>query len=115
MVLYVLKWDIIPSKAEEYQTWARFAIKRTVDVPGVIETCAYRPVAGHSQVVTTYAFTNFESWATWFSHPIVQSVFNELFSLATNVHRELWEPSPIIPEPIRPGARGDVDSSGLPE
>ena len=101
MVLYVLRWDINPSRADEYEKWAEFAIGQTVRVPGVLEFRAYRPVAGKSQVVVTYDFTDFDSWEAWFNNRVIQEIFDQLFNLATNVQRELWEPSPIAPEPVR--------------
>ncbi len=33
MVLYALKWDVHPDKAEGYPKWAEGAIKRTIAVP----------------------------------------------------------------------------------
>ena len=104
MHLYVLRWDIIPSRADNYKQWAEFAIGRTVRVPGVQEFRAYRPVAGKSQVVVTYEFADFDSWETWFNNKIIQEIFEQLFNLATNVQRELWEPSPIAPEPVSAAA-----------
>ena len=100
MYLYVLRWDINPARGEAYDNWAVKAIRRSLSIPGVVEVRAYRPIAGQSQVVVTFDFNDFESWSAWFNDPQVQIIFNELSSMATNVHRELWEPSPLIPEPI---------------
>lgn len=100
MYLYVLKWDINPNRSEAYDEWALKAIRRSLAVPGVHEVRAFRPIAGGSQVVVTFEFDDFESWSSWFNDAQIQQVFNELFSMAANVYRELWEPSPLIPEPI---------------
>lgn len=100
MFLYVLKWDIIPGKVEDYLNWAAIAIGRTVRAPGVQEFRAYRPVAGKSEVVVTYEFADFNAWETWFNNQVIQEIFDQLFNLTTNVERELWEPSPIAPEPV---------------
>jgi antibiotic biosynthesis monooxygenase (ABM) superfamily enzyme len=102
MILYILKWDIIPEKEDIYLEWTGPALQRSLSVPGVIEARAYRPVAGSSQVAFIYEFTDFDSWTNWFNHREVQTVFEELFELATNIYREVWEPSPIFPEPFRP-------------
>lgn len=104
MYLYVLRWDINPSRGEDYDRWATKAIEQSMLAPGVVEVRAFRPIAGQSQVVVTFEFQDFETWSAWFNDPIIQRIFNELFSMATNVHRELWEPSPLIPEPIRSSA-----------
>lgn len=102
MYLYVLRWDIITGRSEDYETWTKFAIERTLAVPGVKEFRAFRPAAGSSQVVVTYEFTSFEDWTSWFNNPDIQQIFDKLFELTTNVDRELWEPSPLAPAPIRP-------------
>lgn len=107
MLLYVIRWDIPSEQSDDYLAWVRSAIKQTTAVPGVIELRSYRPVAGESQVVTIFEFEDFESWSAWFNHEKVQAVFEEMFDMVTNVHRELWEPSPIVPEPIRPHQPGD--------
>ena len=103
MVLQVMKWDIHPDKVEDYLKWTESAIKRTLAAPGVVEFRAYRPATGMSQVVTTYEFVDMAAWAAWQSNEDLQKAINELRTLALNVNIEVWGPSPIIPEPIRPG------------
>ncbi len=103
MVLYVMKWNIHPDKKEAYLEWSQGAIQRTLAVPGVVEFRAYRPVSGASQVVVTYEFADMETWAAFYAHENVQKVLDELYTLAFNVTREVWGPSPVVPQPIRPG------------
>jgi quinol monooxygenase YgiN len=103
MVLYVMKWDILPDKVKAYLEWTQGAISRTLAVPGVVEFRAYRPATGESQVVVTYEFADMAAWAAWHDHEDMQKVLDELYTLTTNVSRELWGPSPVVPEPIRPG------------
>jgi antibiotic biosynthesis monooxygenase (ABM) superfamily enzyme len=100
MYLYVLKWDINPKRNQSYDEWALETIKRALEVPGVMEVRAYRPLAGESQVVVTFGFEDFDSWSEWFNDDLIQQIFIELYGMAANVQRELWEPSPLIPEPI---------------
>ena len=103
MVLYVTKWDIRPEKAEAYAQWAESAIRRALGVPGVVEFRAYRPATGSYQVVETYEFADMAAWAAWQSNEDVQKGLDEARAYITNVSSELWGPSPIVPEPIRPG------------
>ncbi len=103
MVLYVMKWDILPDKVEAYMKWTEGAIQRTLAVPGVAEFRAYRPTTGASQVVVTYEFDDMATWAAWQTHEDTQKVLDELRTLAANVTIELWGPSPVVPKPIRPG------------
>lgn len=102
MVILCMKWDIIPDKADVYTDWAPSAVKRVLAEPGVTEFRAYRPATGSSQVVVLYEFADFAAWAGWHDNEEVQKAFNELRLYATNVNIELWGPSPVVPEPIRP-------------
>jgi quinol monooxygenase YgiN len=104
MVLYVMQWNIHPDKTDAYMEWSKGAIARTVSAPGVVEFRAYRPATGTSQAVITYEFANMAAWETWHAHQDVQDVTTELRTLANNVSSELWGPSPVVPDPIRPGA-----------
>ena len=104
MVLYCFKWNIHPDKVDAYSTWAGGAIQRTLAAGGVAEFRAYRPVSGAVEVVITYEFADMAAWAVWQDHADVQGVIAEVRTLATDVTMELWGPSPIVPQPIRPGS-----------
>ena len=103
MVLYIMRWDILPDKVEAYRKFTESAIKRTLGVPGVVELRAYRPAAGASQIVLTYEFADLAAWASWYANEDLQKLQDELRTLTTNVSTELWGPSPVVPKPIRPG------------
>jgi len=103
MVVYVMKWDVHPDKADAYLEWTNSAIRRTLAVPGVVEFRAYRPATGASQVVVTYEFADMAAWAAWQTHEDTQQVLKELGTVAVGVTQELWGPSPVVPQPIRPG------------
>ncbi len=102
-VLAVVKWDIHPDKVEAYAAWAKTAIPKFLAVPGLVEFRAYRPITGASQVVTTYEFADLTAWAAWYANEEIQNVINERRTLTINEVSDLWGPSPIVPEPIRPG------------
>lgn len=103
MVLQVIKWDIHPDKREAYTAWSKTAIPKLLAVPGLVEFRGYRPVTGASQVVTTYEFVDLATWAAWWAHEEVQTLTNERRTFTVNEVSELWGPSPVVPEPIRPG------------
>lgn len=103
MVLFVLRYDIHPDKAEAFAQWSQGAIQRLLAVPGVVEFRAYRGVAGSSQVVVTYEFTDLIAAMTWYSNEETQKVQAEQYTLTVNVTKEIWGPSPVVPAPIRPG------------
>jgi hypothetical protein len=102
MVLFVAKWDILSQSIKDYAEWAKASIPKELSIPGVVEFRAYRPATGSSQVVATYEFKDMASWSSWYSHPDIQKLFDELRQFTTNVSTELWGPSPVVPEPIRP-------------
>lgn len=103
MVLYVIKWDIHPDKTDAYLEWLKSSMPRVLAVPGVVEFRAFRGAAGAPQIVATYEFADMAAWAAWHSHQDAQTAWAELHTLALNVTAELWYPSPVVPEPIRPG------------
>jgi antibiotic biosynthesis monooxygenase (ABM) superfamily enzyme len=103
MVLYVSKWNVIPDKAEAYVEWAKTAIPRILAGPGVVEFRGYRPASGDHQVVITLEFSDMAAWAAWYSDEEVQKLLGEGRMYEMDVSYELWGPSPIVPEPIRPG------------
>jgi antibiotic biosynthesis monooxygenase (ABM) superfamily enzyme len=103
MVVVIMKWDILPDKVKEYTDWAKSAVQRQLAVPGVNEFRAYRPVSGTHQALVTYEFDNFATWETWRNSEEVQNVLDEWSTLTTNRYIELWGPSPVVPDPIRPG------------
>jgi antibiotic biosynthesis monooxygenase (ABM) superfamily enzyme len=103
MVIHVQKWDIHPDKVEAYTAWAKTAIPKILALPGLVEFRGYRPVTGTSQIVTTYEFADLAAWAAWYAHEEIQELLNERRAFTLNEVSEVWGPSPIVPEPIRPG------------
>jgi hypothetical protein len=105
MVLYVLKWSIMPGKMEDYGNWVQGAIKRLLSIPecNIKEFRAYRPATGDHQIVATYEFSDFADWAVFYANDEVQKINVELRAFTDNFSAELWGPSPVAPQPIRPG------------
>ena len=104
MVLYVMQWNIRPDKMAEYLEWSQSAVGRTISVPGVVEFRGYRPASGASQVVITFEFADMAAWAAWYGHETIQTVIDEVHALTTDLKLEIWGPSSVVPEPIRPGS-----------
>ena len=103
MVIQVVKWDVHPDKIEAYTEYVRTAVPKLLAVPGLVEFRGYRPATGTSQVVVTLEFADFAAWAAWAAHEEVQELTNERRAFTVNEVSELWGPSPVVPEPIRPG------------
>ena len=103
MLLYIMKYDILPDKARDYFKWAsESAIPRIMEIPGLVEFCGYRPASGSHQIAATYQFKDMASWAAWVDSPDYTKIMEEFRPMATNVSAEIWGPSPVVPEPLRP-------------
>ncbi len=102
MVIYSQQWNIRADKAADYPKWSQTAVKRLLGVPGVVEFRAFRLVAGDREVCVTYEFKDLASWAAWRSHETVNAVWQESKAYLEDMRVELWGPSPLIPEPVKP-------------
>jgi heme-degrading monooxygenase HmoA len=102
MVLYVMKYDILADKADAYTEWVGSAIQRLLAAPGLVALRGYRPLTGSHQVVSTYEFANAADWVAWRTDEDVQRVMDEARAFCGNLSAELWGPSPVAPEPLRP-------------
>ena len=103
MVLYVIKYDLLPDKLEAWQQYARTALPRLLSAPGIIELRSYRLATGSHQIATTHEFADLAAFATWYSHEDIQKILGvETRAYVTNIRSELWGPSPVVPEPLRP-------------
>ena len=78
------------------------AIPRILKIPGLVEFRGYRPVTGSHQIAATYEFTDMDSWAAWVNHPDYQKLMDEVRPFISNLSTEVWGPSPMVPEPLRP-------------
>lgn len=103
MVLWVMKYDIHPDRPDEYLAWAQRSIPTVAGADGVVEFGAYRAVSGSHRVVTTVQFSDLATWQTWYESEAAQTVLANAASVMVNVETELWGPSPVLPQPIRPG------------
>jgi heme-degrading monooxygenase HmoA len=102
VVIYLQQWNIRPEKATEYPKWSQSALKRLLGVPGVVEFRAYRMVAGEREVSVTYQFKDLAAWASWRAHDDVNAVWEESRAYLDDMRVELWGPSPIVPDPLKP-------------
>ena len=103
MVLWVMIYDINPDMLDEYLKWAQGAIPRVIGAEGLVEFRGYRPVSGSHRVVTTCGFADLTAWQGWYESEPIQTTLAEMASLTVNLETDLWGPSPVVPQPIRPG------------
>jgi hypothetical protein len=108
-VLYVAKWEVSPNKYDAYMNWTfdetNGALRRILKIPSLMEFRGYNVSvsAVPYQFVGVSEFSNLAEWADWYKKEDIQKLFNELRFYTPNLTFELWGPSPLIPNPIRPG------------
>jgi hypothetical protein len=103
MVQQVMTYDLaLGVDQQAYQAWAKSTVGTMMRQPGLVEFRAYRNMLGTPQVRTT---TEWQSLADYekFSLGAWQPLEAELRTMATHIRVELWGPSPLVPEPLRPG------------
>ncbi|MDE3089771.1 MAG: antibiotic biosynthesis monooxygenase [Chloroflexota bacterium] len=103
MVLLVTKYDIHPDKVDAFRRFAEDMLKRIPTLPGLVEFRAYRGLAGAPRVIETWEFADMAAFAAWWTSEEVQKQVTEFTPFVLNRTRELWDTSPNVPTPIRPG------------
>ena len=97
-------YDLLPGvDLQAYQEWAKKATGLVLQSPGLSEFRANRNVLGNPQVRATSVWKSLSDWANYTESAEWQGLWNEMLAFATNVRIELWGPSPVVPEPLRPG------------
>jgi heme-degrading monooxygenase HmoA len=103
MVEGIETWDLVPNvDLKAYAAWSKKATEAVLKAPGLIEFRAYRGFMAPAQVRVASDWQSMADWAKFFEGPW-QQLEAELRAYATNLRYELWGPSPINPEPLRPG------------
>ena len=99
-----LMYDLRPEiDMQAYQEWAKKAIGMVLKSPGIIEFRAHRNVLGTPYVRSTSVWKKLADWSNFFESDSWKKLETELRSkFAHNVQVEIWGPSPIVPEPLRP-------------
>jgi heme-degrading monooxygenase HmoA len=104
MIEAILTWDLLPNVDQQgYGEFARKAIGATLKAPGLIEFRANRNMLGSPQVRSTSVFKTLADWANFNDSDEWRGLEAELRNFATNISVEIWGPSPVLPEPVRPG------------
>ena len=97
-------YDFLPG-IDRYAYGAR--VKQITDAilqaPGFVELRAYRNLLGSPQVRTSSVWKTLDDWARFSQSAEWQTFEAEIHAFTTNIRTELWGPSPVLPEPLRPG------------
>ncbi len=71
--------------------------------PGFVELRASRNLLGSPQVRAVFVWKTMEDFARFNESAEGREFDAEIRKFATNPKIEIWGPSPMVPEPIRPG------------
>ena len=98
-------YDLLPGV--DMQAWVEFAKKAVSSVlkaPGLVEFRSYRNMLGSPIMKATTVWQTLADYAKYIESAEWQALMAELRDKwATNFRVEIWGPSPVVPEPLRPG------------
>jgi hypothetical protein len=97
-------YDLLPGiDLQAYLEFSRKSLAVMAKSPGLVEIRASRSLLGAPHVRLTVVWQTLVDWARFAESPERFRIDAELLKFATNEVVELWGPSPVVPEPIRPG------------
>jgi heme-degrading monooxygenase HmoA len=106
MIESTMTYDLLPNvDMKAYQEWAKNAVGIIAKQPGMLEFHVNRNVLGSPMVRTTIVFRSLEDWAKFAESGAWHSMEAEMRGFATDMRVEVWGPSPVLPEPVRPTNR----------
>jgi hypothetical protein len=104
MIEISLTYDFQPGIDQRaYVEYAKNLIGVIQQAPGLIEFRAHRNMLGSPQIRGTSVWQTLGDWVKFLESAKYQALEAELRSFVTNLRTEIWGPSPVVPEPIRPG------------
>lgn len=102
MIEVTQTYELLPTvDLGAYAAWVKKALGIVLKQPGFVEFRAHRNLLGSPQVRTTTVWQSAAEWAR-FDEGDWQTLELELRRMATQLRVELWGPSAMVPEPLRP-------------
>jgi len=103
MIEVAFTYDFIPNfDVAAYTKVARDATQIMLSSKGFIEFRANRNMMGSPNVRRTSVWQSLSDYAVMVQSPEFQKVTQEFRKFVTNIDVQIWGPSPISPDPIRP-------------
>ncbi len=97
-------FTLLPGKEQRaYEELAKAVVAMALEAPGIIEVRGNRNMLGTPQVRFTTVWESLVDWARFNESREWQDAWAEMNPYLTDVVLEIWGPSPIVPEPMRPG------------
>ena len=103
MIEVAFTYDFIPNfDVAAYTKVARSATQIMLSSKGFIEFRANRNLMGSPNVRRTSIWQSLSDYAVMAQSPEFQKITEDFRKFVTNIDVQIWGPSPISPEPIRP-------------
>ena len=96
-------YDLLPDiDRQAYLEYSKRAIRTMLRAPGIVEIRFYRSLLSSPQIRLTLVWRTLADWAKFAESPERQKLEAELLKFAKRINVELWGPSPVMPELLRP-------------
>jgi heme-degrading monooxygenase HmoA len=97
-------FTLLPGRDQRaYEELAKAVVAMALEATGIIEVRGNRNMLGTPQVRFTTVWKSLVDWAKFNESKEWQDAWAEMNPYLTDVVLEIWGPSPIVPEPMRPG------------
>lgn len=104
MVEVCFTYDLAPGVDQKaYGESAKRMIGVCLRSPGLVEFRANRNLMGSPRVRGTFVWRTMSDWGNFVETDECSAAWDELSTFVTNVKVDAWGPSPVTPEPLRPG------------
>jgi heme-degrading monooxygenase HmoA len=104
MIEVNMTYDFLPGIDQQaYGELARRAIATVLEAPGFVEFRANRNVLGSPQVRSSTVWRTLADWAKFSESSGWPALEAEFRTFVTNLDVQIWGPSPLVSEPLRPG------------
>jgi len=87
---------------DAYRAYVNKAVDLELYAGGFVELRAHRNISGSPQVRVTHVWKSLADWAKFVDSAESRALDSEFRSFVTNVEVQIWGPSPVMPEPLRP-------------
>lgn len=103
MIEVTFTYDFIPGYDEEaYTDLVRRATHIMSMADGFVEFRAHRNLIGNPHVRRTSVWSSVTDWALVAQQPEFQQINEEFRTFVTHLDVQLWGPSPLTPNPVKP-------------
>ena len=104
MVELCVTYDIVPGvDLKAYAESSKRMIGVCLKAPGLVELRANRNFLGSPRVRTTLVWRDLSDWSSFVQTDESSAAWDDFSNFITNVKVDAWGPSPVMPEPLRPG------------